>query len=831
MMTDRALRATYRVQLHSGFTFDDAAALAPYLAALGISHLYCSPFLQAGRGSAHGYDVLAHDRLNEELGGEAAYDRMCSALDAAGIGQIVDIVPNHMAISSPENAWWWDVLKNGPASRYAPFFDIDWDPPESKLRQMILMPVLGDHYGRVLDRGEIRVDASGDEPVVRYFDHVAPLSPPSVEKFLGDDIDAGAARVNADVDALHDLLESQNYRLSFWRTAMRELDYRRFFDINTLVGLRQEDPAVFDATHDLVLGLVRAGRLDGVRIDHIDGLREPAAYLERLRAAIGDAYLVVEKILEPGEAIPAAWPVEGTTGYDFLNRAMGIFVNPSSEGALTRTYTEFTGETADYETMVVEKKILIESEVLASDVERLTVLLSDICESTREYRDYTRHDLREALRATLAAFPVYRTYVAPGAEPDPSDVAYVEDALRRAGEHRDDLDPELLRFLGDVLLLRRPGEAETELALRFQQTSGPVMAKGVEDTTFYNYNRLIALNEVGGDPGSFGSSVEEWHAANVDAHARQPRAMLATSTHDTKRSEDVRARLCLLSEIPDEWAAAVARWSAINERHRTGDLPDRNAEYLLYQTLVGAWPLDTGRALQFVEKASKEAKAHTSWINPNPDYDRALRDFVTSALDDRVFRADLEDFVAPLIEPGRVNSLSQLLLKLTAPGVPDVYQGTELWDLSLVDPDNRRPVDYARRRALLEEIQSMSGTDVWARADEGAPKLLVLARTLGFRARNPEWFDDSASYRALDATGAKAGHVVAYARGDSAVTVVPRLVLGVAEGWDDTSIELPPGEWREVLLRGGGAGLRGGGSVRVGALLRDFPVALLARDA
>ncbi|HEY7873778.1 MAG TPA: alpha-amylase family glycosyl hydrolase, partial [Actinomycetota bacterium] len=337
----RPVRATYRVQLHSGFTFDDAAALAPYLARLGISHLYCSPFLQAGRGSTHGYDVLAHDRLNEELGGEAGYDRMCAALDAAGIGQIVDIVPNHMAISSRENVWWWDVLKDGPSSEYASYFDIDWDPPESKLRATILMPILGDHYGRVLERGEIRVDASGDDPVVRYFDHVAPLSPASVEKFLGDDVWSGAAGVNGDVDQLHDLLEAQNYRLSFWRTAMRELDYRRFFDINTLVALRQEDPAVFDATHALVLELVRTGRLDGVRVDHIDGLRDPAGYLARLRVAIGDAYLVVEKILEPGEAIPPAWPVEGTTGYDFLNHAAGLFVDASSERALSRAYREF----------------------------------------------------------------------------------------------------------------------------------------------------------------------------------------------------------------------------------------------------------------------------------------------------------------------------------------------------------------------------------------------------------------------------------------------------------------------------------------------------------
>jgi (1->4)-alpha-D-glucan 1-alpha-D-glucosylmutase len=825
-MTRREIRATYRVQLHAGFTFDDAATLAPYLAKLGVSHLYCSPFLQAGPGSMHGYDVLAHDRLNDELGGEAAYERMCSALEAVGIGQILDIVPNHMAISSPqENAWWWDVLKNGPASACAHFFDIDWDPPESKLRQTILMPILGDHYGRVLERGEIRVDASGAEPVVRYFDNVAPLSPASVEKFVGGDAARGAERVNADADLLHELLEAQHYRLSYWRTAMRELDYRRFFDINTLVALRQEHQEVFDATHELVIRLVREGKLDGLRVDHVDGLRDPGEYLDRLRAAAGDAYVIVEKILEPGESLPRSWPVDGTTGYDFLNRAAGLFVDPAGEAALTSTYAEFTGAPADYPAIVHEKKLLIETEVLASDVERLTALFSEICESTREYRDYTRHELREALREVLAAFPVYRTYVSPRTEPDPFDVAYVDEALERVAERRDDLDPELLRFLGDILLLRRPGDAETELALRFQQTSGPVMAKGVEDTAFYNYNRLVSLNEVGGSPAHFGTALDDWHRATEEAQASWPLAMLATSTHDTKRSEDVRARINLLSEIPDEWAAAVARWAAINERHRAGDLPDRNVEYLLYQTLVGAWPLDAERALRYVEKASKEAKAHTSWINPSPDYDDALRAFVTSVLDDRVFLADLEDFVGPLIEPGRVSSLAQVMLKLTAPGVPDVYQGTELWDLSLVDPDNRRPDDYESRAKLLWELDDLTAEAALERYDEGVPKMLVIARALGLRARFPDRF--RGAYRHIEASGPMAAHVVAFARREDLVAIVPRLVLGLGGRWDGTALDVPPGNWTDVFT----GATWSGGHARLADLLGSFPVALLSRAA
>jgi (1->4)-alpha-D-glucan 1-alpha-D-glucosylmutase len=523
--------------------------------------------------------------------------------------------------------------------------------------------------------------------------------------------------------------------------------------------------------------------------------------------------------------LPGSWPVEGTTGYDFLNLCSGLFVDPSGEAALTRTYVEFTGEPPDYEAIVHEKKLLIESEVLASDVERLTALFSEICEATREYRDYTRHELRETLRATLAALPVYRTYVTPREEPGPTDVAYVEDALRRAADRHDDLDLDLLRFLGDILLLRRPGPAEIELAMRFQQTSGPVMAKGVEDTTFYNYNRLVSLNEVGGDPGHFGISVEEWHRANEQAQARWPLAMLATSTHDTKRGEDVRARINLLSEIPDEWGAAVTRWSAINERHRTGDLPDRNIEYLLYQTLVGAWPLDAERALQYVQKASKEAKAHTSWINPAPEYDEALAAFVTNALADRVFVADLEDFVAPLIEPGRVSSLAQLLLKLTAPGVPDVYQGTELWDLSLVDPDNRRPVDYQERARILWEIDEVGAAGALTRSDEGCPKMLVLARSLQLRAAHPEWLGPEAAYAPLTVAGSQAGHAVAFSRGDHVVAVVPRLVLGLGGRWGDTYVELPAGDWTNTLT---GASVLGGTALLT-SLLADFPVALLSR--
>jgi (1->4)-alpha-D-glucan 1-alpha-D-glucosylmutase len=498
------------------------------------------------------------------------------------------------------------------------------------------------------------------------------------------------------------------------------------------------------------------------------------------------------------------------------------------DGALEHERADIvTGEDSGYEELVVDKKLLVQRELLASDIERLVALFVDVCEETRGYRDYTRVDLRDVLRETLAAFPVYRTYVEPPGEFAPSDTAYLDEALALVRARRDDIDPDLLALVRQVLLMESPGDTVAELALRFQQTSGPVMAKGVEDTVFYNYNRLTSLNEVGGHPGTFGGTIDEWHRANASAQAAHPLAMLATSTHDTKRSEDVRARINLLSEMPEEWSLALTRWSAINERHRRDELPDRNIEYLLYQTLVGAWPLSLERALQYVEKASKEAKAYTSWIAPSPEYDAALREFVAGVMDDRVFLADLEDFVEPLIAPGRVNSLAETLLKLTAPGVPDVYQGTELWDMSLVDPDNRRPVDYGMRRSLLAEIASMTSAEAWARAETGAPKLLVTRRSLALRDSHPEWFGAASTYEPLHALGDKAGHVVAFARAGRAVTIVPRLVLRLAGEWGDTSIDLPPGSWRNVLdddvppLTG---------RVEIASVLR-FPVALLAREA
>jgi (1->4)-alpha-D-glucan 1-alpha-D-glucosylmutase len=863
--------STYRLQLRPGFGFDEAAAVAGYLADLGVTHVYCSPYLQAAPGSTHGYDVVDHSRVNEELGGPEAHARMVKTFEQHGLGQVLDIVPNHMAIAGRHNRWWWDVLENGPASVYASYFDVDWDPPESKLRGRVLLPVLGDHYGRVLEAGEIVLTREGGAFVMTYHDHEAPIAPRSVDDLLAraaarcasdeleslaagfgrlphamltdrssiearhrdkevlraqlarlfdeDDeaaaaVDAVVTETNGDADALDLLLERQNFRLAYWRTAKEELDYRRFFDIATLVGLRTEDELVFADTHALLLRWVRDGQLDGLRVDHPDGLRDPEGYLRRLADATGGAWVVVEKILEPGERLRGTWPVAGTTGYDFLNVLGGLFVDPAGEQPLTELVAELTGEQVDWEATVREKKDLVLREVLASDVHRLTEAFAVACEHNRRFRDYTRRELTEAVRQVIVEFPVYRSYVvAERGAVSEDDIAVITGAVERAQAARPELDADLFGILRDVLLLRVTGEAEGELAMRFQQLTGPAMAKGVEDTAFYTFVRLVSLNEVGGDPGRFGTSVDQFHDACTEMASRWPNAMLCTSTHDTKRSEDVRARIALLSEIPGHWADTVRRWRAHNSGHRTAGWPDPAAEYLLYQTLVGAWPLEEDRALAYMEKATKEAKVHTSWTEPTSAYDGAVADFVRAIYADPDFGIDLEGFVARLVEPGRINALAQTLVRLTAPGVPDTYQGTELWDLSLVDPDNRRAVDYDERRGELA-------------AGPTHPKLLVTHRALQLRKERPDLLGPGASYEPLVATGASADHAVAYLRGGGCAVVVPRLVLGLAaRRWRDTSIELPTGDWRDVLT----GAPRSGGLVHVGELLDALPVTLLVR--
>ncbi|MBD3336106.1 MAG: malto-oligosyltrehalose synthase [Candidatus Eisenbacteria bacterium] len=876
--------ATYRLQLRPDFGFREAAELIPYFKLLGISHVYFSPYLQAAAGSTHGYDVADPTRVNAELGGEEAHAEMCAALQDAGLGQMIDIVPNHMAIAGRQNPWWWDVLENGPASRYATFFDVDWEASEERWPNKVLLPVLGDHYGRVLEAGELRLVREGGRFTVAYHEHAFPVDPSSLEpllsraaesagsellQFLADScgrlprptvvdqseverrhrdkavledllarvwreepsaaaaIETEVARVNEDPDALDELIEAQNYRLSFWRTAGRDLGYRRFFDINDLAGLRVEDEAVFATTHALPLEWRRRGWVQGMRIDHPDGLRDPTQYFRRLREVCGDIWIVAEKILEPGEALPEAWPIEGTTGYDFLNQVNGLFHDPQGETALTQLYADLTAAGTDFPIVVRAAKHQVITELLGSELNRLTALFVAVCERHRRHRDYTRHELQEALRELAACFPVYRTYVrAAGGAVSESDAAQIETAVECVIRERPDLDAELFRFLGNILCLRVTGDLEGELAMRFQQLTGPAMAKGVEDTALYRYNRLASLNEVGGAPDRFGLAPEAFHELCAERARRHPRALLATSTHDTKRSGDVRARLALLSEIPCRWRDAVERWWRHNEPYRREGLPDRNTEYLYYQTLVGAWPIGVERAVGYMEKAAREAKVETSWRRHDETYEERLRAFVTQTLADDGFRAEVEAFVEPLMEPGYLNSLSQTLIKLTAPGVPDIYQGTELWDFSLVDPDNRRPVDFAHRARLVEEIDGLSPEEILDYTAEGLPKLLVIRQVLQARRNRPGSFEPGAGYRPLAADGEKAIHVVAYQRGEDAVTVAPRLVMGLGGDWSDTRIELPRGRWRNELT----GEMTGGGMIQLSGLLQRFPAALLIRE-
>ena len=876
--------ATYRLQLCGGFTLDDAAAIADYLAQLGISHLYSSPVLQAGKGSTHGYDVLDHSRVGEELGGEAAFERVSAALRTHDLGLLLDIVPNHMAIGGKDNVWWWDVLENGQSSRYAPYFDVEWMPPESKLHHMVMLPVLGDHYGRILDAGLIHIERHDGAFTIHYQDHVFPVAPRSLQfiltraafgaatedlaffadtlellpsswstdwvslrrrhrdkgilikllsRFLQEDPGAAAAvdraidTINRDHVALHELLERQNYRLAFWRTARQDLGYRRFFDINTLIGLRTEHEQVFADIHDLVFRWLGSnGKVDGVRVDHPDGLLDPEQYLIRLRERVPSGWIVVEKILMPDEHMRASWPVSGTTGYDFMNQVMGLFIDPDSEETLTGFYGDFTGETRNFPEILREKKRQILGQVLGSDLNLLTSMLSQICERHPHHRDYTRHELHEALRELMVDFPVYRTYVRPRVgQVSEEDERVVTQVVQRIAARRPNVGSDLLGFIHDILLLKIPGDLEGDFVARFQQVTGPVMAKGAEDTAFYGYHRFIALNEVGGDPGRYGITVDQFHAWCQDMQRHWPNTMLATSTHDTKRSEDVRARLVILSQMPARWIETVSAWSTSHQRYWGTHSPDRNFEYFVYQTLVGAWPLEEARALPYCEKAMREAKVHTSWTDPQRDYEESIRSFVRGLYEDEKFIQELDRFVEGLDMFGQQTSLAQTLIKLTAPGIPDFYQGAELWNFSLVDPDNRRPVDYDVRRRLLRELSGLSPETIWQRRQEGLPKLWLIQQGLRVRHERPQAFGPMGTYSPLYARGEQSMSVVSFMRGEDVITITPRLCLNVQEGWYHTEIDLPAGRWRQEL----DGRVFDGGACRLDEVLRTFPVGLLCK--
>lgn len=873
--------STYRLQLHKAFTFDDAAGIAEYLKALGISHVYSSPYLQAAPNSTHGYDVVDHRSVNEELGGQAGHERFCKRLGDVGLGQVLDIVPNHMSLGQ-QNRYWWDVLENGHNSRYASFFDIDWNPTEERLRDKVLVPILDDQYGRVLRRGGVKLTRQGSLFRVEASGQLLPVAPetlapllakaaeyaksdtlnflaasygrlPSAEvtdrrtvlarhrdkivlrdllervcaedKRVCEGIDRAVDDLNKDVDALDEFLQQQHFRVSYWKVADQQLGYRRFFDVNTLIGLRVEREYVFEETHSLILKWLEDGVLDGVRVDHPDGLRDPQQYFQRLRERAPNAWIIGEKILEPGEWLRSGWGIEGTTGYDFLNTALGVLVNPDGLRRLEEHYASYTGDTTPYPIVAHDKKLNVAQEALGSDVNRLASLFVDICESNRDQRDFTRAEIRRAIREVAACFAIYRTYVVPetGQIAD-EDRHAIERATECAKQNRQDIDGLLFDFMRDVLTLKVTGRRESEFVYRFQQFTSPVMAKGVEDTAFYCWNRLTAMNEVGGDPDCDGFTLEYLHTYNEAIQRTFPQTMTTLSTHDTKRSDDVRARLAVLSETPDEFHALAERWSERNKRHNRHGIVDRGTEWFLYQTVIGAWPISADRLKNYMEKAMREAKLRTSWVANNAEYETAVARFVDAALNDAEFIAELEAFVGKVTLAGRINSISQTLMKCTSPGVPDLYQGGELWDLSLVDPDNRRPPDYDLRRRLLNEMRSMKVEQVMARMDDGMPKLWVIHHALWLRRERSHAFGPRGAYTPVWAQGPEEQRVIAYLRGDDVLVAAQRWPYA-RKDWAGTILKLPHGQWVDYL-----SGRRYEGEQQIQNLFAAFPAALLARE-
>jgi (1->4)-alpha-D-glucan 1-alpha-D-glucosylmutase len=590
-----------------------------------------------------------------------------------------------------------------------------------------------------------------------------------------------------------------------------------------------ERPHVFEATHCRILAWLQNGVLDGVRIDHPDGLRDPQQYFSRLRSRAPDAWIVGEKILEPGEFLRQSWPIDGTTGYDFMNVCNALLVSTEGLREFSRIYSEFTLETDDFTVVAHEKKLAVQHEALGSDVNRLASLFVEICENNRDRRDYTRAEIRRALREVAACFSIYRTYaVAERNEITDEDRKEIEHAVACARDKRQDIDPGLFEFIADILMLRERGALESEFLLRFQQFTSPVMAKGVEDTAFYCFNRMIGLNEVGGAPGRDGMTIEGFHAYCEQMQATHPLTMTTLSTHDTKRCEDVRARLAALTEIPGRWKSALSRWSRMNAGFKTGNFPDRNTECFLYQTLIGAWPIGRDRLLAYMEKAVREAKRHTSWIQQNKEFEDALRNFIERILESREFVEDLEAAVARILAAGRVNGLAQTLIKYTAPGIPDTYQGSELWDLRLVDPDNRTPVNYEGRQTMLDELRAgLSPEEIMLRADSGLPKLWVVHAALQLRGSHPEWFGPDASYTPLPATSSRNEHLVAFLRGTHVAAIAPRWPMKLANSWGATSLDLPKGQWRNVLT----GDVINGGRLRLQEIMHRFPVALLTKES
>jgi (1->4)-alpha-D-glucan 1-alpha-D-glucosylmutase len=923
--------STYRLQLTPTFGFRDAQAITQYLEDLGIGGIYASPILRPRAGSMHGYDVVDHASLNPELGSSEDFSAWVGALRERRIERLVDFVPNHVGVGGGENAWWNDVLEHGPSSLFADYFDIDWTPPTGALESKVLLPVLGGQFGEELEAKKISVVRRNGALFVMYGSSSFPASPRSHRlvleaavarlpketdrdcrdelesvtsalrhlppaassapndrearareaavtkrrlgaltancKEVAEAIDASLAALNENADKLDAFLLEQNFRLASWRVAGDEINYRRFFDLNDLAAIRMEDPRVFDATHALILDLVKKGEISGLRLDHTDGLYDPEAYFVALRNAAGRAleagglgnkapfYVVAEKILEAGEELPGSWAIAGTTGYDFLSAVNGLWVDPEARGAFDEEFASFAGVAVGYESLVYDAKAAILRSGVSSEVQMLAHLLKRIADGQRRARDFTFTTLVSAISETLRSFPVYRAYVRPDGSRQPNDEAHVRRAFRVAQRRNPLIDRSVFDFLGSILLLRNRSEENVRFAMRFQQLTGPVMAKGVEDTATYRYPRLLSNNEVGCDPGRFATSPERFHEHNVAMLARWPLSMTATTTHDTKLSEDVRARLAVLSEVPDEWRAAVSRFHEMVQGH-IGEVdgepaPSRLDEYLFFQVAFGAYPYGgltgdeakkafTARLAAYMNKASHEAKLSTSWLASNAAYDAALQQFVESALGNEKFFGALGEFVADVAPQGATNSLAQLALRLGAPGIPDIYQGTELWDDSLVDPDNRRPVDFEARKAALAALVQRGAPSPELAAklvssySDGRIKMHLLRTALRLRRTSTELFLEGA-YRPLPTEPQAFPSVVAFERtlaGARLAVVAPRLTrrvvkkgqFALGDTWNDAAIDLgTDATWENVFT---GETLRGA-KLRLADVFRTFPVAWL----
>jgi len=931
--------ATYRLQFNRHFTFRQAQELVPYLHALGISHVYSSPLFKATPGSMHGYDINDHNELNPEIGTRDDFDAFVAVLHSHGMGLIVDFVPNHMGIASQRNSWWVDVLENGPSSLYAPYFDIEWNPLKQDLENSVLLPILGDQYGRVLERGEFKLSFENGAFFVHYFDVKLPIAPRTYNLILRPAL-AGleALEVPQDFisefqsvitalehlpkrtetdpakieerarekeiikrrlvrrceecpqaqtaieqamrqiegtpgdprsfDAFDELLSAQVFRLSFWRVAAEEINYRRFFDINELAAIRVEHPEVFEAAHRLTFELVGNGSIDGLRIDHVDGLWHPRVYLEELQARTAmltgtpreslPLYLAVEKILLGDERLPAGWPVHGTTGYEFANDAIRLLIDPAAEESITTTYASAIGDHLRFQDVAYHGKQLVMHLSLASEVNTLSHMLDRLSERNRWYRDYTLNALTAAVREFIACFPVYRTYVCEEEDPTPEDRAAVKSAVRQAIRRNPGTERSIYDFIGDILLKKFPEniddaarEEHMRFVMKFQQCTSPVMAKGVEDTAFYIYNRLTALNEVGGEPQHFSVSPERFHQRYATQLREHPHSLLATSTHDTKRSEDTRARIAAISEVPALWRKSLRRWQAANRKFRReidGELvPDANEEHLIYQTLLGTWPLEpmsppqrdvyVERIQNYLIKACKEAKVNTSWIQPNEAWEEAVRGFVADIVGSKPARF-LKSFLpvaAQIAQLGAINSLSQLVLKATVPGVPDFYQGTELWSFTLVDPDNRVPVDYEASSRSMQSSLEAPATVLMDQWRDGRIKHFVTRALARFRREHAALFQ-SGEFIRLRARGPLGDHAFTFIRslGNEAIVVaVPRLTQRVGfpptgERWGDTAVELPAelsgGKFRNLFT--GDETEAKHDVLPISELLKDLPVAV-----